>query len=373
MKKMKGIKESKNTKFILKQGFFIGFCFACFILFSFPAYVLDIDAEGILVKITEALDPETNPDTMDVDNNGIPDRAHTRLLDRVLSDETVPNHELLVSIYYFNWTRIKVDNTLGNKCIAIQQLYGITCDEVERFAAAIITIGEPMAIQYFVQGAISAVGIKIDLKNYNLGGGLFLRASADLDGDGISNRREFLLADGDFNLFVEKAITPEELPEEGENEIPILDEDVPLIITPAIDSPVDFGSISLKTSKEIEFKAQNIGMETIPFQIWIMGEPEFQIIGERVLVVDPQETVSFKVRFTPKSYIKSSGILVIETYGRKYYVYLGGQGSWIKNLFSCSGKSNNIENNNYKGDLLVLLITVFALGIAYNRKEDMAD
>lgn len=362
--------ENKNTKIILGQGFFVGLFFVGFAMFLFPAYALDIDAEGIIVKITEAFDPETNPDTMDVDSNGIPDRAHSRLLDRVLSDETVPNHELLVSIYYFNWTRIKVDNTLGNRCIAIQQLYGITCDEVERFAAAIITIGEPMAIQYFIQGAISAVGINIDLKNYNLSGGLFLRASADLDGDRISNRREFQLADGDFNLFIEKAITPEELPEEGESEIPLLDEDVPLLITPPIDSPVDFGSISLKTSKEIEFKAENIGVETIYFQIWIMGEPEFQIIGERVFAVDPQKAVGFKVRFTPKNFIKSSGILVIETYGRKYYVYLGGQGSWMKNLFSCSGQPDIMENDNYNGDIFILLITLFLLWIAHNRKGE---
>lgn len=346
-------------------------CIACFILLlgiSPSAYVLDIGMENIFLKITKAFDPQADPDLIDEDNNGIPDRAHARLLDRVLSDETVPNHALLLSIYYFNWVQIKKDNTLGSKCIAIQQLYGITCDEIERFSAGIITIGEPKAIQYFIQGAISKFGISIDLKNYNLSGGLYLRSTADLDGDRISNRKEYQLAEGDFDLFVTKAITPEETPEEGEQEIPPLDKDIPLVVSPAVNSLLDFGNVSLKKSVIIEFTAQNIGTESIPFDIWIIGEPEFQIVGERSFLVEPQQTTKFQIKFTPTNFQKYSGILVIEIYSRKYYVYLGGQGSWIQNLLACNPQRKEIEKGISLADIIVLLFTISILAIYVKKK-----
>ncbi len=344
------------------------FCCVFFLLIAPSAYVLDIDAETIFVKITKAFDPETDPDLIDVDSNTIPDRAHTRLLDRVLRDESVPNHNLIVAIYYYNWVQIKKDNTLGTRCIALQQLYGITCDEIERFCAGIITLGEPVAIRYFVQGAISQVGISIDLKNYNLSGGLYLRGTADLDGDKISNRKEFQLAEGDFDLFVEKAITPEEIPVEGEIEIPPIDKDVPLIITPAVNSLINYGSVSLKTSVVGEFTAQNIGTEPIPFLIWIIGEPEFQIVGERSFFVEPQQTVKFQVKFTPKNFNKVSGLLVFEVYGRKYYIYLGGQGSWVRNLISCNA-SPVAQGGIKKGDGIFVLITLLLIGFSYKRQR----
>ncbi len=350
------------------QKIVIFFCFALSLFLSSTAYVLDIEAENTFVKITKAFDPNIDPDLIDVDNNAIPDRAHAKLLDRVLKDETVPNHDLLVAIYYFNWVQIKKDNTLGNKCIAIQQLYGITCDEIERFCAAIITLGEPVAIQYFIQGAISEVGIQIDLKNYNLSGGLYLRATADLDGDRISNRKEFQLAEGDFDLFVSYAITPQESPDEGEIEIPPIDKDVPLIITPGINSNLDFGSVSLKKSVVGEFTAQNIGIDAIPFYIWIIGEPEFQIVGEKSFFVEPQETVKFQVKFTPRDFNKVSGVLVIEVYGKKYYIYMGGQGSWLRNVISCNTHSQQTNELTNKGDIIVLLLTSLLLGFFYKKQ-----
>lgn len=353
---------------IYMKKILILFCFMFSLLFSSTAYVLDIEAENTFVKIIKAFDPDIDPDLIDVDKNTIPDRAHARLLDRVLRDETVPNHSLLVAIYYFNWVQIKKDNTLGSRCIAIQQLYGITCDEIERFCSAIITMGEPVAIQYFVQGAISEVGIKIDLKNYNLTGGLFLRATADLDGDLISNRKEFLLAEGDFDLFVQYAVTPQETPTEGEIELPPIDKDVPLIIAPAVNSKLDFGSVSLKNSVVGEFTAQNIGMAGIPFYIWVIGEPEFQIVGERSFLVEPQETVKFQVKFTPRDFNKVSGILVIEVYGRKYYIYMGGQGSWLQNVISCGTHSYRRSALVNKGDIAVLFLTLLLLGFFYKIK-----
>ncbi len=346
---------------------FVAFAF----LFHQSAYVLDVGVENILVKITKAFDPQTDPDTIDVDNNGISDRAHARLLDRALIDEQVPNHETIVAIYYFNWVQIKKDNILGSRCTAIQQLYGITCDEIERFCAGIITLGEPVAIRYFIQGAIEEVGIKIDLKNYNLSGGLYLRATADLDGDKISNRREFQLAEGDFDLFVEKAITLESIPVEGEIEIPPVDKDIPLIITPAVNSNVDFGSVSLKKTVVKEFTAQNIGSEKIPIFWGILGEPEFQIIGESSFAVEPQETVKFQVEFKPKDFMSASGILVIEIYGRRYYIYLGGQGSWIQNVISCGKFPQKMDWDIYKGDIVIFSITLLLLSIFYKKQRSI--
>lgn len=354
--------------YFYRQKIAFHLCFISFLLLSLPAYVLDIEAEAILVKIIKAFDPEIDPDLIDEDGNGIPDRAHARLLDRVLKDEAVPNHDLIVAIYYFNWVQIKKDNTLGSKCLALQQLYGVTCDEIERFCAAIITLGEPKGIQYFIQGAISQFGISIDLKNYNLSGGLYLRATADLDGDRISNRKEYQQAEGDFNLFVENAVTPQENPEEGEVEIPPLDKDIPLIISPAVNSLLNYGNVSLKTSIVGEFTAQNIGTEPIPFLIWILGEPEFQIVGERSFLVEPQQTVKFWVEFKPKDFKKVSGILVIEIYGRKFYIYLGGQGSWIRNVISCSPAINGKERGVTRGDIITLVLAFVLLSLLHKKQ-----
>ncbi|MCX8063682.1 MAG: hypothetical protein N3G21_00730 [Candidatus Hydrogenedentes bacterium] len=322
------------------------------------AFSLDAQVEEIYFKIVKGFSPETDPNTLDADGNSIPDRAHARLLDRVLRDENVPNHEILLSIYYFNWARIKIDNTLGNRCIALQQIYGITCDELERFCAGIITIGEPKAIQYFVQGALSEFGVTIDLKNYNLMGGIYLRGSGDLDGDRITNKKEYELAEGDFDLFVEKAITPEEHPGEGEG-YPQIDENVPLVVVPPLNLPVNYGDLSLKTYRDGVYTAENIGTEPVPLRVWILGEPEFHIIGDTEYLIEPQQKISFIVRFQPKKYGYYSAILVYEIYGKRYYSYLGGKSSVVVNIFSCGIFNHNSSKNNiytYLPDLLFIAV-----------------
>lgn len=326
-------------------------------------YSLDVQVEEIYIKMVKAFSPDSDPNTLDVDGNKIPDRAHARLLDRVLRDENVPNHSLLLSVYYFNWTRIKVDNTLGNRCVALQQIYGITCDELERFCAGIITISEPKAIQYFVQNAFSQYGVDIDLKNYNLTGGLYLRGSGDLDGDRITNKKEYELADGDFDLFVEKAITPEEYIGEGE-EYPQIDENVPLVVIPSLTEPVNYKSLPLKEYKDITFTVENIGVEIIPLRVWVIGEPVFQLIGDSEYLIEPQQKISFVVRFQPREYAYYSGVLIYEVYGNQYYSYLGGKGSIVRDILTCGKlkKENSSYLCSYILDLVVaILVAILAL------------
>ncbi len=327
------------------------------------AFPLDVQLEEIFLKIVNAFSPEYDPNTLDVDENGIPDRAHSRLLDRVLRDENVPNHELLLSIYYFNWTRIKIDNTLGNRCIALQQIYGITCDELERFCAGIITLGEPKAIQYFVQGAFSAYGINIDLKNYNLLGGIYLRGSGDLDGDRITNKKEYELAEGDFDLFVEKAITPEESSEEGEG-YPQIDENIPLIVTPPLNVAVNYETIPINTYRDGAYTVENIGTEPIPLRVWIIGEPEFTLIGDSEYIIEPQQKISFVVRFQPREYGYYSGIIVYEIYGKQYYSYLGGKGSFIKEILSC-GEIHSSENSIKLSSTFDVIFVIFSIFLIF--------
>lgn len=336
------------------------------ILLPSEVFSLDVQIEEIFLKMIKAFSPNYDPNVLDVDSNGIPDRAHARLLDRVLRDENVPNHEVILSIYYYNWTRIKIDNTLGNRCIALQQIYGITCDELERFCAGIITIGEPKAIQYFVQGALAQFGINIDLSNYNLLGGIYLRGSGDLDGDRITNKKEYELAEGDFDLFVEKAITPEEFPTEGEG-YPQIDENIPLIVTPPLDILINYEELSLKTYKDGTFTVENIGTEPVPLRVWVIGEPEFQLIGDREYLIEPQQKISFVVRFQPKQYGYYSGVVVYEVYGKRYYSYLGGKGSVVKDIFSC-GISSHSPSTLYSYTLDFLITIIVASSICLHSK-----
>ncbi len=345
------------------------FLIIAFVVYQYRVFSLDVQIEEIYLKIVKGFSPDSDPNTLDVDGNNIPDRAHARLLDRVLRDENVPNHNLLLSVYYFNWTRIKVDNTLGSRCVALQQIYGITCDELERFCAGIITISEPKAVQYFVQDAFSQYGVNIDLKNYNLTGGLYLRGSGDLDGDRITNKKEYELADGDFDLFVEKAITPEEYTGEGEG-YPQIEENVPLIVIPSLTEQVNYKSLPLKAYKDITFTVENIGAEIIPLRVWVIGEPEFQLIGDSEYLIEPQQKISFVVRFQPREYACYSGILVFEVYGKQYYSYLGGKGSIVREIFSC-GELNKGNTPFLRSYILDLVCAIFVAILALCRSTPL--
>ena len=181
---------------------------------SASAAALDTNLEAIFLKVA-AIDPEVDPDTVDADENFIADRAHVRLLERTLADDSVPNHVLLLAIYTFNRLRLDQDNTLTFQCTILQNAYKVSCDELEVFGAGFFTIGEPKLIPELVK-QLGDLGLRIDPANYNLTGAQYLAAAGDLDGDGFTNLQEYDAVCGDIDQFVEAAIsgdiTPENVP-----------------------------------------------------------------------------------------------------------------------------------------------------------------
>jgi hypothetical protein len=181
---------------------------------ALPAAALETNLEQILLTLN-AKDPESNPDTDDVDENGIVDRAHTRLLERVLQREDAPNHALILAIYTLNLIRLNQDNTLTFQCTLFQRLYGLTCDDLEAVGAGLITTAEPAGIDAAIE-ALKDFGLNLNRNNYNLTGEQYLAAAGDLDGDGYTNLQEYTSVCGDFEQFVtaamDRELTPETLP-----------------------------------------------------------------------------------------------------------------------------------------------------------------
>jgi hypothetical protein len=173
-----------------------------------PARALDADLENAYLKIIAADSKHPDPNTYDNDGNGIVNRAEMRMLDTVLRDNDAPQHTFITTVYTLNHLQIQRDNTLGAKCALLQLIYGFTCDDYERFAAAVFTIGEPAAIDKIVNGLAAQAGVKIDPKNYNITAGIYLRANGDLDSDSFTNLQEYTAVCGNFDNYVQAAMDP---------------------------------------------------------------------------------------------------------------------------------------------------------------------
>jgi hypothetical protein len=171
-----------------------------------PSHALDAKLEVVFDKLAK-LDPEVDPLTRDTDENGIIDKAHVRLLDRVLQQEDAPEHTLILGVYLLNRLEVEEDNTLTNQCTLLQLLYKITCDELEMFIAGVFTIGEPAYVELMLEQSLE-LGLEIDIADYNLAMNAYLGADGDLDGDGYTNLEEYESVCGQFDQFVEAAMDP---------------------------------------------------------------------------------------------------------------------------------------------------------------------
>jgi len=176
-----------------------------------PAHALDAKLEVVFDKLAK-LDSEIDPLTADRDENGIVDKAHVRLLDRVLQEEDAPQHTLILGVYLLNRLEVEEDNTLTNQCTLLQLLYKITCDELEMFIAGIFTIGEPVYVDLMLEQSLE-LGLEIDIADYDLAMNAYLGADGDLDGDGFTNIEEYESVCGQFDQFVEAAMDPALTPE----------------------------------------------------------------------------------------------------------------------------------------------------------------
>ena len=173
------------------------------------AEALEAGAEETYLRVLAEDHPSADPETYDGDENGIVDRVQFRLLDTVLRENAAPHHALILGIYTVNLLRIQQGNPLSlAECFLFELLYGFTCDDYERYAAAQLTIAEPEAVDALVLGIVQRLGLFLNQSDYDLSAGAYLNASGDLDGDGYSNLEEFEAVCGDFDGFIEAAMAP---------------------------------------------------------------------------------------------------------------------------------------------------------------------
>src|SRR5688500_10303502 len=97
------------------------------------ANAIEAGSEAAFLKlITLKEEDPINPDTDDIDGNGIIERAQFRLLDAVLRDSNAPGHVILRQWWNHNHLQSQQDNPLGGACAVIELLYGVSCDDIER-------------------------------------------------------------------------------------------------------------------------------------------------------------------------------------------------------------------------------------------------
>ncbi|MBI1319503.1 MAG: DNRLRE domain-containing protein [Candidatus Hydrogenedens sp.] len=183
----------------------------CLLLVAAPAPALDAGLETILGKI-QRLDSTIDPLTHDADMNGLVDKAEVRLLDRVLQLEEAPQHALILGVYLLNRIQVGEDNTLTSQCTLLSVLYKFTCDELEKFIAGGLTIGEETYVTGLLEQA-AEFGLELDTNDYDLTMNQYLGAQGDLDGDGFTNVEEFESVCGQFDQYVEAAMDPELTPD----------------------------------------------------------------------------------------------------------------------------------------------------------------
>ncbi len=168
-------------------------------------------AEDAYLKILNVYrndNPPPDPNTRDRDGNGIVDRVHYRLFDSILANPAAPHYAEITAAYVANFAQVQRDNSGGVVCLFLPSLYGFTCDDFNRYAASLMTIGEPAAVALLMTELASRMHITFDLNDYDLTMGQYLQGAMDLDGDAISNTREFNSVCGDFDQYIQAATDP---------------------------------------------------------------------------------------------------------------------------------------------------------------------
>lgn len=166
-------------------------------------------------------DPTVDPDTSDLDGNGIIDLAQVMLVDAVLADDQAPNHCCVLAAYQTNLALAsaladQIESTdefglpLFPQSRLVMQLLGK--DTLIKAITSITTMGEQSAIDFFVGSLTSIPDFPpVEPNDYDTSNAQYLSSIGDADLDDVCNVGEFaavIAGAGTFGDFVAAALNP---------------------------------------------------------------------------------------------------------------------------------------------------------------------
>gem|GEM_PF-1443923 len=148
--------------------------------------------EDALVEIYQNPIVNKNPDTSDLDNNGIIDRYHARLVDRVLEDISLPIHCCVRTAYE---TNLLLTEEWANEVQSVQPALFLLIPRniAVRAIAGLMTLGEEATIRIITdQLENSSLSIPVpNIEEFDRSAERFLAFNGDADLDGICNLGEY--------------------------------------------------------------------------------------------------------------------------------------------------------------------------------------
>jgi len=181
-------------------------------------YQLEIKVEDPILGITlyETTLLDEDPQTTDIDLNGVVDFGHAELLDRMAATPGNPHYNDLVIAWNHNWNA--VNNMLNNVDVTVLDLFlfeldywdFVSRDRIQRAATGLVTLGEPAGIAA-LQLLEEEFGVPIDPTAFDLRMGPYLGVAGDADDDGICNRSEYVIYPANYagyDQFVDAAMNP---------------------------------------------------------------------------------------------------------------------------------------------------------------------
>jgi hypothetical protein len=151
-----------------------------------------------------------DPNTADLDGNGILDIAHGNLLDIVLANTDLPIHCCVLSAWDTNEQLVlsALDEFEAAEGEGESILNSIGRDVLEPVFTGLATLGERRT-QVVLQNIVNTLGIPLDPSSFDLSARMYLASDGDADLDGVCNLAEFRGAGGDPFGFILAAIDPE--------------------------------------------------------------------------------------------------------------------------------------------------------------------
>lgn len=152
-----------------------------------------------------------DPNTADLDNNGILDIAHANLLDIVLANEDLPIHCCVFAAWDTNFTLVndalnEYEAGLEGEDENIVDVVGR--DVLQAVFTGLSTLGE-CRTQTVLENIVTTLGIPLDPSAFDLSARMYLASDGDADLDGVCNLAEFRGANSDPFGFILAAIDPQ--------------------------------------------------------------------------------------------------------------------------------------------------------------------
>jgi hypothetical protein len=187
-----------------------------------PCAVANCGSQGVNAGVETALTnllllPIINQDPLsaDLDQNGIADTAHGKLLDTILFNNSFPVHCCVLSAWNTNLALVELaldefEQTPESEDI----LEIISRADLERVFAGLATIGERRS-QNVLAAILDQLGITLDASAFDLSARMYVASDGDTDLDGVCNLAEYRGALLDPFGFIINATDPEAITDGG--------------------------------------------------------------------------------------------------------------------------------------------------------------